>query len=378
MTSRTRRAWSAAGISGTAALLAAAGGATWYYANRLTEPPALTWPPAPKADDRVEVVALRDGEVTLTGRGAARPGVWGLVWVGGYGRVGEVSTSGEDGSVRPFALLAGEPPEVATSGTLDAYAYPADPSVLGVPWEDVTFDSPVGACPAWWFPGERDTCVVLVHGRSARRHEAFRMLPTILAAGLPALVISYRNDPDAPRSDDGRSHLGATEWEDVEAAVRWALEHGASDVILVGFSMGGACVVNFAALSSLADRVRAMILEAPVLDWGPVIRAAAIDRGLPPQVLSLLLPATMRLASVRVGIDWAEMRHDPATFRHPKLLIHGTADVTVPVELADAVAEARPDIVTYLRVEGAGHVRSWNADPDRYAATVADFLDVVL
>ncbi|MBW3657342.1 MAG: alpha/beta fold hydrolase [Actinobacteria bacterium] len=377
MTSRSLRAWSAAGISGTAALLAAAGGATWYYANRLTEPPALAWPPPPRADDEVRVEASGAAEVTLSGSGADRPGVWGLVWPDGYGRVGRVATSGDGGAVRPFTLLQGDPPGAGVDGALDAYAYPADPSLLGVAWEEVTYDSPVGPCPAWWFPGEAGTCVVMVHGRSARRHEAFRMLSAVLAQGLSALVISYRNDPDAPPSPDGRSHLGGTEWEDVEAAVRWALDHGADDVIPVGFSMGGACVVNFAALSPLAAKVRAMVLEAPVLDWGPVIRAAAIDRGLPLSVLPLLLPATMRLASARIGIDWAEMRHDPATFRHPKLLIHGAADATVPVELADAVAEARPDIVTYLRVPGAGHVRSWNTDPERYEATVREFLDVV-
>lgn len=372
-----RRAWSAAGLSGTAALLAAAGGATWYYASRLTEPPAITWPPAPRDDDRVVVHAIREDAVILEGPGASRPGTWGLLWAEGYGRVGAPLDREGEFVARPFELVDGTGPEPETPAVLDAYAYPADPAHLGVPWEEVRYESPIGDAPAWFFPNERRTWLVFVHGRSARRHEAFRMLPTVLGMGFPALSISYRNDPDAPRSPDGRSHLGATEWEDVEAAVAWALDRGAEDVIPVGFSMGGACVANFARLSDLAAQVRALILEAPVLDWGPVIRAAAVDRGLPPAVLPLLLPATMRLASARTGIDWSSMRHDPHTFRRPKLLIHGDADLTVPVELADALADARPDIVTYLRVAGAGHVRSWNADPARYEATVRDFLDTV-
>ncbi len=71
------------------------------------------------------------------------------------------------------------------------------------------------------------------------------------------------------------------------------------------------------------------------------------------------------------------MRHEPDSFRHPKLLIHGDADRTVPIALADTLADSRPDIVTYLRVPGAGHVRSWNVDPDRYESTVRDFLATV-
>jgi alpha-beta hydrolase superfamily lysophospholipase len=372
-----RSAWSTAGLSGTAALVAAAGGATWYYANRLTEPPADRWPPPPRASDRVRVRAVRDDQVLLEGPGADRAGVWGLATADdGYGRVGPPAGTRDGAVVRPFEAVIGRVGDGADA-VLDPYAWPADAALLGLPVEDVVYPGPVGDCPAWWFPNERDTWCVFVHGRAARRHEAFRMLPTVHALGFPALAISYRNDPDAPPSPDGRSHLGATEWEDVAAAVRFALDHGARDVIPVGFSMGGACVINFARRSPLADRIRAMVLEAPVLDWGPVIRAAARDRGLPAVVLAWLLPATMRLASARVGVDWAQLRHDPAAFRHPKLLIHGTEDPTVPVELADALARARPDIVTYLRVPGAGHVRSWNVDPEGYAATVRDFLTTV-
>ncbi len=44
---------------------------------------------------------------------------------------------------------------------------------------------------------------------------------------------------------------------------------------------------------------------------------------------------------------------------------------------SDALAEARPDIVTYVRTAGVGHVRSWNADPAASEASVQDFLQRV-
>ncbi len=248
----TRKVLAAAGVSGAAALLGGALAATWYYASRLTQPPAELWPPDPAPDDRVVVVSATPTGVVLEGADAARPGVWGLVWATGYGRLGPPVESDDGLVARPFELLDGEPPADDTPAVLDGYAYPADPAALGLVWEDVTYDTALGPAPAWLFPGARATWVVFVHGRSARRHEAFRMLPTVAALGFPGLVISYRNDPDAPRSPDGRSHLGATEWQDVESAIRYALDHGAEDVILVGFSMGGACVANVARLSELS------------------------------------------------------------------------------------------------------------------------------
>jgi uncharacterized protein len=61
-------------------------------------------------------------------------------------------------------------------------------------------------------------------------------------------------------------------------------------------------------------------------------------------------------------------------FDVPILLFHGDRDETVPVESSDAFAEARPDLVTYQSVHGAGHVEPWNLDPEGYRETVERFL----
>ncbi|MDX1659423.1 MAG: alpha/beta hydrolase [Nitriliruptorales bacterium] len=383
----TRRALTAAGVSSTAMVLAALGGATWYYARRITEPPADLWPLEPSPEDLVRIEAVGAGTVTLTGREAARTGVWGLAWEHGYGQVGEIlevrspPEHADDGQVvatRAFRQITGLP-SADTDAALDAFAYPDDPDVLGLAWEEIEFGSPVGEIPAYLFPAEGDTWAVFVHGRSSRRHEAFRLIPTTHRLEMPSLAIAYRNDPDAPRSPDGRSHLGATEWVDLECALTEAVERGAQRFVLIGFSMGGACVLNLLRRSELADRVVGVVLEAPVLDWIPVIRQAAEERGVPGPLLPVLLPTSLALASALTGVAWDDVNHleDPARFTTPKLLIHGTDDDVVPVALGDALANARPEIVTYLRVPGAGHVRSWNTDPSRYEAAVERFLEQV-
>jgi uncharacterized protein len=386
----SRRALSVAGLTGSAALLAAAGGATWYYASRVIEPP-FRRPVEPIDSDHVVVHGGTGSELVLSGEDAARPGWWGVRWDGGYARVGPPSpghaaSSGPDGAGpvdrvrRPCEFLTGRVVPDAPA-LFDPWAAPADePGVLGVDVEEVSIEGPIGVLPSWRFTPAGDgvarrTWAVLVHGRSGSRVETLRLAGPCLASGLPTLAISYRNDPDGPASPDGRSHLGATEWTDVEAAVSWALDQGAEDVVLVGLSMGGACIAELLRRSALAAAVRAVVLDSPVLDWGPVLRRAAADRGLPPAVLPLLLPPTMALAGARTHIDFRSLGSFDGIADVPVLLVHGDADATVPVELADALAAAASEVVTYLRVPGAGHLRSWNLAREEVEGTVARFLE---
>ena len=71
---------------------------------------------------------------------------------------------------------------------------------------------------------------------------------------------------EEPPSPDGFHWYGLTEWEDLEGAARFSFEHGAEDLILVGYSMRGAIVTNFLYQSSVAKNVRGVILDAPMLD----------------------------------------------------------------------------------------------------------------
>lgn len=320
------------------------------------------------------VSASADGQVTLAGEDAARPGVWGLRTPDGYAQVGPATSTGAGEATRPLRPLPGTP-SPGDPAQLDGYAYPDDPSVFAFEVEDVSIEGPLGDYPAYHVPGDGDVWVVAVHGRGARRSEAFRLLPTLADLGMPVLVPTYRNDEGAPAAPDERYRLGWSEWEDVAAAVDWALERGARDVVLVGYSMGGSVVASYLREAG-EDRVAGVLLDAPVTDWGATLRLAAIDRGVP----TWLTPIAQTVVSVRTGIRWSELNliawaEDLAV---PVLLFHGDADPTVPVASSDALAEARPDLVTYVRVPGAVHVGAWNADPAAYDAAVRAFLAEIL
>jgi len=82
----------------------------------------------------------------------------------------------------------------------------------------------------------------------------------------------------------------------------------------------------------------------------------------------------------RFGLDWRAIDYvaRAAELAAPVLLIHGAADRLVPPRPSDELAARRPDLVSYLRLPGVGHVRGWNAGPTAYESAVAEFLESVV
>jgi dipeptidyl aminopeptidase/acylaminoacyl peptidase len=259
---------------------------------------------------------------------------------------------------------------------LDAAAFEPDPAAVGLEFSEVAISTPLGTCPAWHVPGaDGDTWAVLVHGRGGPRREALRVLPALHALGLSALVVSYRNDPEAPASPDGRYHLGDTEWLDVEAAMEHAAAAGARRFVLVGWSMGAAIIGALLSRSALAARVAACVWDAPLVDWRATLRQQARIRHLPPA----LTEVTTRVAGRRIGIDFDrfDLRAHPPAVRPPTLLIHTAADSAVPVQPTRMLAAVGPALgwpMTYLEVPDAEHTAAWNADPAAYEDAVTRFL----
>lgn len=403
------RWWRLAGRAGAGAAPAlgmAAGVAGWAGAGAVLRPSPPQPPRLPVRCDRVERIAgpVPPGpaaahprlRVELRGAHAARPGTFGLWWDGGHGVVGPPHHAGRRHIARTMVAWWGMPP--AADGTAmrlagDVWPDAAIPELMPATAVDVA--GPAGPLPAWllppsslrqpawtpdptsWWPAEpepaasADTWLIAVHGRGSSRSQALRVARTLGALGCASLLISYRNDPGAP--GDGTCRLGTDEWADVEAAVAEAHARGARRILLAGWSMGGAIVATFLRRSALAASVDGVLLDSPVLDWAAAVRRTLQARKLPPGVRAGLVGSWKAALRVRARLDWAELdqRSLPERLAAPVLLIHGTADDLVPVATSDALAAARPDLVTYLRLDGAEHLHGWNRDPARYDSAVA-------
>ncbi len=334
-------------------------------------------------EDNIDIVELGDGTISLTvpdsdTRDADRDAVLGLRWQAGYGQVGGATLFDGDAETRPFTILQGDPPPIGTDvAHFDAFAFPDDPAVLGVEFTTVSYPAPLGDLEAWQVPGNGSTWIVAVHGLGADRTEFLRLIHAIDDLDYPMLVVRYRNDDGAPTANDRRIMAGQDEWEDVAAAIDYALANGASDVVIYGASMGGALTLGYM-LNGDQGSGRGLILEAPVADMREVIQlrsGEALPIGGP--IGDSMLAVGRAVVWLRTGLDFDTVDYvDRADeLDVPVLLFHGNADDTIPYEVGASLAEARPDLVEFHPVDNAAHVRAWNEGPDDYAATVTSFLD---
>ena len=333
----------------------------------------------------VEILAVDTGaqtiELTRT-RDTELPGRYGLFTSGTYGyvKLGAV-LSADATTVRRKLLTQIEPgARVDRSAGFSGWYY-STPSELHLPWQNVLIGSPAGPCPAWLFPGESSTWVVQVHGRGVTRAECLRAVPVLHAAGFPNLVVSYRNDGEAPRSRSGSYALGAAEWRDVDAAVSYALRHGAERVILMGWSMGGAVALQTALNSGNRDRIAGLILESPVIDWRSVLRfqarAAGMRAPLPDLAMSALsVPLTARLSGAEnaISFDSLDIVARADELKVPILILHSDDDGFVPADASHALQQARPDLVTMPAFSGARHTKIWNYDQTGWSDAITGWL----
>lgn len=326
------------------------------------------------------------GEIGLDNRSTTetridRDEIAGLQWFGGFGQVTGLVDTRSNLVVRQFDVFEGDRPSVGDQVYVDYLAYRGDPeSAHGIGFEDVSVPGPLGSLPAWFIDGTSDTWAILVHDVGDRGREEFlRIIPTIVDAGHPVLAISYRNDDDAPKTDSRRSTYGVDEAADLEAAVQYAIDRGAENVVVFGYGGGGSIALNFAYDSPLASVLAGLILEAPMTDLEEEIYAD--NQGLLIPGTSFDVPSQMtwlalRLAERRWDIDFS--RTDYVTrsgeLGVPTLLIRNGADETIDPAQSDRLAARRSDLVQLEDFATAGHNRAWNVDPERYESLVTAWL----
>ncbi|MCD7100484.1 alpha/beta hydrolase family protein [Pseudoclavibacter sp. 13-3] len=414
-----------AGVTGAAAAVVAAGAAASAHVAR-----EVVTPPRRHSEDVSVQAVWSDAQgllVTLKStrdsRLAGVPGEYSF-WFDesrGHAVIGEIVDQTWDSITRrvlrvDFGVLDGR----VRRGRVNGWVW-LTPKSAGFDAQNVLIDGPLGPNPAWLVaaapsgrptyaidrpdatdagapehsaeaieasreapgaPADRSqTWVIHVHGRASARPEVIRGLGAVQRLGLTSLVVTYRNDGEATPSADNRYALGETEWEDVEAAIDYAIAHGAKKVFLFGWSMGGAIVLQALARTRHARRIGGVLLESPVVDWGDALAYQADASSVPAPVREFALtllgrrwatPATGLESPIDLdALNWVARAGE---LRKPVLLMHSDDDGFVPSGPSRELAAARPDLVTFVPFKTARHCKLWNHDRELWESSVSDWL----
>lgn len=358
---------------GITAAVAAAGAASlgWIVARTLTAPVS-------ERDFDLRVRGIEnDGDQTWIvldrTSDTAAAGIYNL-WFeqGGWAQLGpEIRDHGPDRIAR--AITGASDGLEPKSGDRVSWSgiYYATPTDAGLEAREITIQTPAGACPAWRVDGS-STWAIHIHGLGGTRAGTLRGVQVATELGYTSLAVSYRNDGEGPTVRTGRSTLGWTEVDDVEAAIHYAVRHGAERIVLFGWSMGGSIALQLALQPHLKDHIAGLVLDSPVLDWRRAIRANCKRAGLPEFAEQLAMPFLECLPLARplglpctVAIDAMSYRHSAARLATPTLIIHGAGDLSVPIDAAVEMRDMHPDLVELHRF-GSAHTVSWNADAARW------------
>jgi len=231
------------------------------------------------------------------------------------------------------------------------------PGALGLRHDELTLVTEDGERIHAWFlpadatdPGLRYT-VLMCHGNACNISDRLdRTLLMQVKLGTDVLLFDYRGF--------GKSSGSPTEqgtYEDARAAHRYLVRQRGLDarkIVLLGESLGAAVALDLA----LEVGAAGLVLEAPFTSI----------RNMAKEVYPFVPTSWLRTHYDNLGkIPRLEI---------PLLVVHGTADPTVPLEQGSRLFDAAPEPKVFFEVEGAGHTDAYAVAPDRYWSTWREFL----
>jgi pimeloyl-ACP methyl ester carboxylesterase len=253
--------------------------------------------------------------------------------------------------------------------------YRGDPGqAFGWAFETLHYPTALGDAEAWLVPAEGDSQIwaVWVHGIGGIRENGYRITKLLHDAGIPVLMITYRNDIGAPRGEDGLYSFGLSEWSDLEAAVQLVLDRGAGRVLIAAESMGAGITGQYLKHGGNTDRVAGLVLDAPALDFPAVVQSVGKRRRIP--LSGYVAAAGLWLwRFVRRDLRGAQCIDTVAGFAGPIFLSHGRRDPLVPFSISERLLAVRPDITAWV-TDADQHPKNFEADRAGYTRALGEWI----
>lgn len=193
----------------------------------------------------------------------------------------------------------------------------------------------------WWLPHADPAAPTLLylHGTFRNLFGNLSKINALREAGFAVLAVDYRGWGESAAIVPSEDTIHA------DALRAWAeLQQRQPDArrrVIFGHSMGGAVAVHLAStLQGRADYA-ALVLESTFTRMPDVAAEAGFWGRVVASFTTLEFDSLSRIGSIQV----------------PMLMLHGTADKTVPVALGRRLRDAAPPGVTWVEVPGGTHSR---------------------
>ncbi|MFS0726150.1 alpha/beta hydrolase [Paenibacillus sp. 1P07SE] len=250
-----------------------------------------------------------------------------------------------------------------------------------LPYSDVTFPSASGKTKVhgWYIPAQSESSrtIVFSHGYGANREETWVPMYELanLMSGLDYNVLLF-DYAYASKLDRAPATGGQEEAQQLLAAVDFARQQGADNVVVWGFSMGAGTALQAALETDLID---AMILDSTFLAdpdtlFDTITQFVNLPRYPSLPLIKAMLPLWTGTSFSQLQIEQARQ----AVYRMPIYLIHGTEDDKAPVHIAEAVSalQTHPLSSEWI-VPGGKHELLFQVHPKEYIHRAAGFLSQV-
>lgn len=226
------------------------------------------------------------------------------------------------------------------------------PGQWNLNFEEVMFRSDDGtALHGWFLPGGApNRTLIYYHGNAGNMGDRLPKLRKLHGIGMNIFIFDYRGYGGSEGSPELHGVV-----RDSLAAYRTVLTRDDIDpnhIILYGESLGGAMAIQV----GVNEKFAGLILESTFTSLLEMKRKAY------PFFPDRLVPNEYR------SIDLIRKVHEPL------LIMHGTADRTIPFAMGEELYNAAPHPKRFVSFDGADHSDIIDREPEKYVRSVEEFL----
>ncbi|MYE55315.1 MAG: alpha/beta hydrolase [Chloroflexi bacterium] len=232
------------------------------------------------------------------------------------------------------------------------------PDDLGMPFEDVYFPAADGKqLHGWFIPGRGDDTVVWFHGNAGNiSNRVYNIMLMNVHLGANLFIFDYRG---YGLSEGRPSEKGMySDGEGVLEYLRSRKDIDQDRLVLFGRSLGGCIVAELA----MSHRTKAVIMESSFTS------VDAMSHYKRPAIASFI-PSRLLVKSRFESLAKMPRIHSPV------MIVHGSKDVTVPIEMGRELYEAANEPKRFYEIKGATHDDTHMVGGENYFRALREFIE---